>query len=165
MYALTSDIAPWVKEALASYEPIPSVLELAKPFSAEFHDVLDLERTSYMGFHDLDAIELTYQCTLEIGAAILLAADDTDDPIQLSIGAQLHASLAGGDDHFTSWGRLLTGLDCDPPITVQFPFYLMMCQAFSFEPVGQREDYIYSALTGVDWASDLSSPFPFLGST
>ena len=136
---------------MASYEPTSEVLELVKPFATEFHDVLERERASSTGLHDLDAIERTYQCTLEVGAALILAADATDDPVDLSL--QLHASRAGGDDHFSPWGRLLTGLECDPPIIVQFPFYLMMCQSFTFEPTGHREDYVYSAMTGVDWVS------------
>lgn len=160
VYALTTKIAPWVREAIAKYKPTDDVLALVAPFAAEFHSAVEEERALSSGLHDLDAIELTYQCTLEIGAAVLLAASGTDDPIDLSIGAQLHASRAGGDDHFTSWGRLLTGLDCDPPIIVQFPFYLMMCQSFSFEPTGHREDYVYSALTGIDWVGSLSPGRP-----
>lgn len=148
-YALTTELAPWLKNALAKYQPTEEVLELVRPFAAEFHAFVEKERESSFGLHDLDAIELTYQHTLEIGAAIILAADATQDPVDLTL--QLHASRAGGDDHFMSWGKLLTGLECDPPIIVQFPFYLMMCQSFTFEPNTQREDYVYSALTGVDW--------------
>ena len=150
-YALTTEVAPWVKKALASYQPTDEVLELVKPFATEFHEMIANEKKSSAGLHDIDAIELTYQCTLEICAAILLAADATDDPANLSL--QLHASRAGGDDHFKSWGRLLTNLECDPPIIVQFPFYLLMCQSFTFEPNWHKEDYVYSALTGVDWVS------------
>lgn len=150
-YALTTDLSSWVKDAIANYQPTSQVLDLVAPFTAELHDSFEKERASSTGLHDIDAIELTYQFSVEVGAAILLAAHDTDDPVDLSKHTKLHASKAGGDDHFSSWGRLLTGLDCDPPIIVQFPFYLMMCQSFTFEPVGYREDYIYSALTGVDW--------------
>ncbi|KAM7185800.1 hypothetical protein V8F33_012190 [Rhypophila sp. PSN 637] len=148
-YALTTNLAPWVKNALESYKPTDEVLELVKPFAAAFHDTLDRERKSSHGLHDLNAIELTYQCTLEVCAAILLAADAADDPVEMEL--DLHASRAGGDDHFTPWGKLLTNLDCDPPIIVQFPFYLLLCQSFTFEPNWHREDYVYSALTGVDW--------------
>lgn len=148
-YALTTEVASWVKNALIAYEPSVQVQELVKPFADDFHALIEKERKSSTGLHDLDAIELTYQYTLELGAAILLAADSTNDPVNLSI--QLHASKAGGDDHFTSWGRLLTGLECDPPIIVQFPFYLLMCQSFTLEPKPLKEDYVYSALTGVDW--------------
>ena len=28
----------------------------------------------------------------------------------------------------------------------------MMCQAFTFEPISDREHYVYAALTGIDWA-------------
>lgn len=150
-YALTTDLSSWVKDAIANYRPTPEVLELVAPFAAELHNTFEHERGSTTGLHDIDAIELTYQFTVEAGAAILLAANATDDPVDLSMYTQLHASKAGGDDHFISWGKLLTGLECDPPIIVQFPFYLMMCQSFTFEPIGYREDYIYSALTGVDW--------------
>ena len=151
-YALTTELAPWVKKALGSFQPTDDVLNLTAPFASSFHKMIANERKSSAGLHDIDAIELTYQCTLEIGAAILLAADTTDDPVNESL--QLHASRAGGDDHFKSWGRLLTGLECDPPIIVQFPFYLLMCQSFTFEPKWHKEDYVYSALTGVDWVSD-----------
>ncbi|KAI1179716.1 hypothetical protein F4777DRAFT_574542 [Nemania sp. FL0916] len=149
-YALTTDISPWVKNATMSYQPTTEVLELVKPFASKFHDLLERERGMSSGLHDLDAIEMTYQHALEIGAAILIAADATDDPADLFI--EYHASRAGGDDHLVPWGRLLTGLECDPPIIVQFPFYLMMCQSFTLEPTADREDYVYSALTGVDWA-------------
>ncbi|KAK7738500.1 hypothetical protein SLS53_006019 [Cytospora paraplurivora] len=148
-YALTTEVAPWVKNALANYHPSSEVLELTEKFAVEFHDLVEKERSSSFDLHDLDAIELTYQCALEVGAAIILAADTTNDPVDSS--SELHTSKAGGDDHFVSWGRLLTGLECDPPIIVQFPFYLMMCQSFTFEPASHREDYVYSALTGVDW--------------
>jgi hypothetical protein len=159
-YALTSEIAPWVKAALGGYKPTEEVLELVEPFAAKFHDLFEKERESSSAWHDLNAVELTYQYTLEVGAAIILAADRTDDPVDLSI--QLHASRAGGDDHFMSWGRLLTGLECDPPIIVQFPFYLMMCQSFTLEPTSHREDYVYSAMTGVDWVGNSPSSITFL---
>jgi hypothetical protein len=66
------------------------------------------EREASTGLHDIDAIELTSQCALEIGATIILAADKCDDPV--SVADSLHASRAGGDEHLSSWGRLLTGL-------------------------------------------------------
>lgn len=159
-YALTTGLAPWVKNALDRYQPTVEVLKLVNPFAAEFHDLIEKERRSSTGLHDLDAIELTYQTTLEVGAAIILAADATDDPVTLSI--RLHASRAGGDDHFMSWGRLLTGLECDPPIIAIFPFYLLMCQSFTFEPTSHREDYLYSAMTGVDYVSTLLHPSSFI---
>ncbi|KAI1737121.1 hypothetical protein F4680DRAFT_460658 [Xylaria scruposa] len=149
-YALTTEIAPWVKKALMNYQPTIEVLELVRPFASKLHAFIERERELSSGLHDLNIIEMNYQHTLEIGAAILLGADTTDNPIDLSL--QLHASKAGGDDHLAPWGRLLTGLECDPPIIVQFPFYLLMCQSFTFEPTAHREDYVYAALTGVDWA-------------
>ncbi|KAI0187154.1 hypothetical protein EV127DRAFT_462887 [Xylaria flabelliformis] len=149
-YALTTEIAPWVKKAMTNYQPTTEVLELIRPFALKFHAFVERERELSSGLHDLDIIEMTYQHTLEIGAAILLGADATDNPVDLSL--QFHASKAGGDDHLAPWGRLLTGLECDPPIIVQFPFYLLMCQSFTFEPTAHREDYVYAALTGVDWA-------------
>ena len=85
--------------ALFAYKPSAEVLELVKPFAQQCHDSIESEQAVTMGLHDLEAIELTYQCTLEIFAAILLAADKTDGPVQLS--PKLHASQAGGDDHFT----------------------------------------------------------------
>ncbi|KAI0474341.1 hypothetical protein F4859DRAFT_87306 [Xylaria cf. heliscus] len=149
-YALTTNVAPWVNKALLNYQPSDEVLDLVKLPALGFHAVVEKERQSSSGLHDLDAIELTYQCTLEISAAILLAADNTDDPVSLSL--QFHTSRAGEDDHLKSWGRLLTALECDPPIIAQFPLYLLMCQSFTYEPNNHREDYVYSALTGVDWA-------------
>jgi hypothetical protein len=148
-FALTSAVAPWVMKALSNHKPSPEVFELIRPFAKDFHDTIERERTTTLRLHDIDAIELTYQCTLEICAAILLAADKTDDPVQLDV--RLHASNAGGDDHFTPWGHLLTGLECEVPIIVQFPFYLLMCQSFTLEPINFREDYVYAALTGIDW--------------
>lgn len=148
-YALTSEVAPWVKNALTNYQPTSEVLKLVKPFAAELHDFVEKERKTSSGLHDIDAIELTYQSTLEIGAAILLAADATDEPVAVSS----HGLGAGEDDHFTAWGKLLTGLDCDPPIIGLLPFYLLMCQSFTLEPNSRREDYVYSTLTGVDWVS------------
>lgn len=141
--------------ALHSYKPSLEVLALVKPFAQQFHDTVEHERGVTSGLHDLDAIEFTYQCTLEICAAVLLAADKTDEPVKLN--PKLHASQAGGDNHFTPWGHLLTELECDPPIIAQFPFYLMMCQSFTLEPKHLREDYVYTALTGVDWVSNFSS--------
>ncbi|KAI0502777.1 hypothetical protein F5B22DRAFT_632059 [Xylaria bambusicola] len=149
-YALTTKVAPWVNKPLQNYQPSEEVLDLVKESASEFHAVVEKERQSSFGLHDLDAIELTYQFTLEISAAILLAADKTDDPVSLSL--QYHTSRAGEDDHLKSWGRLLTNLECEPPIIAQFPLYLLMCQSFTYEPTNHREDYVYSALTGVDWA-------------
>ncbi|TRX92859.1 hypothetical protein FHL15_006265 [Xylaria flabelliformis] len=149
-YALTTEIAPWVKKVMTNYQPTTEVLELVRPFASELHAFIERERELSSGLHDLNVIEMAYQHTLEIGAAILLGADATNDPVDLAL--QFHASKAGGDDHLAPWGRLLTGLECDPPIIVQFPFYLLMCQSFTFEPTAHREDYVYTALTGVDWA-------------
>ena len=106
----------------------------------------------YLQFVHLDLI--LYRCTLWAAAALLLAADKTVDPV--NIQSDLHSSVAGGDEHFTSWGNMLTGLDCQPPIIAMFPIYLMMCQAFTFEKFADREDYAYAALTGVDWTKKQS---------
>ncbi|POR36008.1 Uncharacterized protein TPAR_03812 [Tolypocladium paradoxum] len=148
-YPLTSTLSPWVRNALANYQPDSRVRDLIEPFAAEFHQTLEDERKMSSGLHDLNVVELTYQLTLEIGAAILLAADATDDPVRLQ--SEYHSSKAANDEHFSSWGKLLTGLEVDPPIIVMFPFYLMMCQSFTFEPTSLQEDYVYSALTGIDW--------------
>ena len=107
----------------------------------------------YLQFVHLDLI--LYRCTLWAAAALLLAADKTVDPV--NIQSDLHSSVAGGDEHFTSWGNMLTGLDCQPPIIAMFPIYLMMCQAFTFEKFADREDYAYAALTGVDWTKKQSA--------
>lgn len=157
-YALTSRVSSWVEDALRNYQPSNEVLQLVRPFAMQFHNVIEDERKSSSGLHDINVIELTYQYTLEIGAAILLAADKADDPVDLTL--HLHPSRAGMDDHLIIWGRLLTGLECDPPIIAQFPLYLMMCQAFTFEPDlnSSREDYVYSTLTGVDWVRLVSLP-------
>jgi hypothetical protein len=95
-------------------------------------------------------LKIVHRITLEVGAAIILAADATDDPINLE--DEIHSSKAGGDEQFAPWGLLLTGLECEPPIIALFPFYLMMCQAFTFEPTSAQENYVYAALTGIDWA-------------
>ncbi|KAI0873259.1 hypothetical protein GGS24DRAFT_501962 [Hypoxylon argillaceum] len=79
-YALTTSIAPWVKRALTNYRPTAEVLELVRPFASKLHSLLDGERESSSGLHDLDAIEMSYQHSLEIGAAILLGVDTTDNP-------------------------------------------------------------------------------------
>jgi hypothetical protein len=149
-YPLTSDLSPWVHELMLNHQPDESVLEFVKPFSAQFHAAIDKERIFSSGLHNLDLVEFTYRVTLEVGAEILLAADATDDPIELQRG--LHTSAAASDDQFYSWGRLLMGLECDPPIIGMFPVYLMMCQAFTSEPNPTRTDYVYAALTGTDWA-------------
>ncbi|KAJ4303192.1 hypothetical protein N0V90_002085 [Kalmusia sp. IMI 367209] len=107
-YAMTTEIAPWVKNALENYQPTTQVQELVKPFTTEFHRLCERERETSFGLHDIDAIELTYQYTLIIGAAILLAADATEDPVSFD--------------------------------------------SFTLEPNPLREDYVYSALTGVDCA-------------
>lgn len=156
-YPLTSDLATWVSHALKTYQPDSQALGLIEPFSQQFHKFLEDERGTSSGLHDLNIIELTYQLTLEVGAAILLAADTTDDPVTLQ--NEFHPSKAGGDDHFSSWGKLLTGLECDPPIIAMFPVYLMMCQSFTFTPNPSREDYVSAALTGVDWAQGSSHKF------
>lgn len=149
-YPLTSKLASWVVDAFVKYRPSAVGTDLVLPFSTEFHKVLEEERAVSTGFHDLNLVELTYQVTLEVGGEILLAA--TKNGNAADVQAEYHSSRAARDDHFAPWGKLLTGLVCDPPIISQFPFYLMMCQSFSFETESSRENYVYSALTGVDWA-------------
>ncbi|KHN95531.1 uncharacterized protein MAM_06588 [Metarhizium album ARSEF 1941] len=149
-FPLTSRLAGWVREAFASYRPSARCTELVRPFGAEFHALLERERAAASGLHDLDLVELTYQVTLEVGAEILLAAHDNGNAG--AVQAEFHSSRAARDEHFAPWGRLLTGLECDPPIIAQFPFYLMMCQAFGLEADSSRENYVYAALTGVNWA-------------
>lgn len=155
-FPLTSIVSSWVEHALIQHQPSNEVCQLVKPFAKQFHDFAEEERHSSFRSHDIDTIERTYQHTLEVGAAILLAADKSDDPVDLTL--HLQPSRAGMDDHLTTWGRLLTGLECDPPIIVQFPLYFLMCQAFSFEPTSNtsREEYVYSALTGIDWVRHTS---------
>ncbi|QKX64657.1 uncharacterized protein TRUGW13939_11833 [Talaromyces rugulosus] len=149
-YPLTSELASWVAEALVKYQPTDEVLELVRPFASKFHAHLEKERANSTGFHDLNLVELAYQVSLEVGGALLLAASANGDPVDLQV--EFHSSRAARDDHFAPWGKLLTGLECDPPIIAQFPFYLMMCQSFGLESDSSQEDYVYSALTGVDWA-------------
>lgn len=147
-YPLTSELAPWAVDAFVNYKPTDEVLELVKPFATEFHEAVAKENLNSTGFHDLNIVELTYQVTLEVGGALLIAATKNGNPVDLQV--EFHSSRAARDDHLIPWGRLLTGLECDPPIIVQFPLYLMMCQSFGFEAESSREDYVYSALTGVD---------------
>jgi hypothetical protein len=148
---MTTEFAPWVKNVIASYHPSKEVLDLVGPFAAKFHDMVNGEREVSTELHDIDAIELTNHCALKIGATIILAADKCDDPV--SVADSLHASRAGGDEHLPLWGKLLTGLQCDPPIIVQFSFCLLMCKSCTNEPTNPREDFVHSALTGVDWVS------------
>ncbi|KAG6035774.1 hypothetical protein E4U41_005944 [Claviceps citrina] len=148
-YPLTSALCGWAHRAFAKYKPSREALDLVRPFAAELHAALDQEQAASTGLHDLRLVELTYQVTLEVGGEILLAATANGDAAEMQ--PEFHSSLAARDDHFSPWGRLLTGLDCDPPIISQFPFYLMMCQAFGFETESSRDNYVYSALTGIDW--------------
>ncbi|KAG5972580.1 hypothetical protein E4U55_000790 [Claviceps digitariae] len=148
-YPLTSAMAGWVYDAFAKYKPSQNALDLVRPFSAELHNVFIQEHAVSTGWHDLRMIELIYQVTLEVGGEILIAS--TANGHAASTQAEFHSSHTVRDDHFFPWGKLLTGLVCDPPIISQFPFYLMMCQAFGFEKDSSQEDYVYSALTGVDW--------------
>ncbi|KAK4499662.1 hypothetical protein PRZ48_010180 [Zasmidium cellare] len=149
-YPLTSPLAPWVETALAKYEPNANVREFVEPFTRQLHTLVEEERRTSTGLHDLDLVERTYQLTLEICAEILLAADATEEPVERQ--SEYHSSKAAKDQHFVPWGRLLMDLECDPPIIAMFPVYLMMCQSFTFTKNPLREDYVYSALTGVDWA-------------
>lgn len=149
-YPRTTDLAPWVKEAFSRYYPDAQTRALIEPFCKNFHEVMNKERQVSTGFHNLNLVEYTYQITLEVAAAILLASDRTENPIEIM--DDVHSSKAGGDSHFHPWGTLLTGLDCQPNIIAIFAFYLMMCQSFTFEKVAKVEDYIYSTLTGIDFA-------------
>ncbi|OKL56404.1 hypothetical protein UA08_08052 [Talaromyces atroroseus] len=153
-YPLTSNLTAWAKKAMINFRPGYDVCKMVTPFSAQFHAVVEKERKRSSGLHNLDLIEFTYQIALYVGAAILLAADTTADPIKER--AAFHSSRAGADEHLAIWCRLLTGLDCDPPIIAMFPIYLMMCQAFTFEPHSTQADYVYALLTGVDWAKGRS---------
>jgi len=149
-YPLTSELASWVVDAFINYKPTDEVLDLVRPFATELNELVEKENANGTGFHDLNVVELTYQVSLEIGGALLIAATKNGNPVDLKV--ELHSSRAGRDDHLVSWGKLLTGLECNPPIIAQFPLYLMMCQSFGFETDSSQEDYVYSALTGVDWA-------------
>ena|SRR5215469_10117463 len=60
-YPFTSELASWVKNTMANFQPDGQVLDLVKPFSAELHAAIDAERRSSSGLHDLNVIELTYQ--------------------------------------------------------------------------------------------------------
>jgi hypothetical protein len=142
-YALTSVLSPRVYLAMQEYRPKESVLEAVTTYSASFHAAVNEERKQSSGLHDIDLIEDTYQMALEIGAEILIAAGNTDNPIDIQ--PEFHSSRAGSDDHLSSWGRLLTGLECDPPIIVILAVYLMFCQSFTFEPNPTQADYVYAA--------------------
>ncbi|KAG6010706.1 hypothetical protein E4U43_008546 [Claviceps pusilla] len=148
-YPLTSAMAAWVYDVFAKYKPSQEALDLVRPFSAELHGVFIKEHAASRGWHDLRMMELMYQVSLEVGGEILIAA--TANGHAVSAKAEFHSSRAARDDHFSPWGKLLTGLVCEPPIISQFPFYLMTCQAFGFERESSQEDYVYSALTGMDW--------------
>ena len=156
-YPFTSNLASWAIKALVNYKPTEKALNLVKPFAAEFHEVVDEERARSTGLLDLNIAELIYQVSLEVGGALLLAATKDGDPVDLQ--AKFQSSQAGQDDHFSPWGDLLTGLECDPPIIAMFPIYLMMCEASGSsgssgsEAESAQEDYVYATFSGVDWAS------------
>jgi hypothetical protein len=63
---MTTELAPCVNNVIASYRLSKGVLELVGPFAAEFHDMVNGECEASTGLHDIDAIELTNQCALEI---------------------------------------------------------------------------------------------------
>ncbi|PHH66014.1 hypothetical protein CDD81_539 [Ophiocordyceps australis] len=149
-FPLTSSLAPWVRNALMKYRPDSEVLKLVAPYAQELHETVEKERAASSGLHDFDVIEYTYQAALEISAAVLLAANATDDPGIAN--AEVHSSKAAQDDHFIPWGRFLTGLDLDPPLISMLPVNLLTCHAFTFCQDPQREDYVWSALTAIDWA-------------
>ncbi|KAK8912400.1 hypothetical protein VCV18_012588 [Metarhizium anisopliae] len=143
-YPFTSPLASWVVDAFINYQPSEAATDLVRRFSAELHEAFGKERMQSDGLHNLILTEVIYQITLEVGGEILLAADKS--PSCVDVRDEYHSSHVAGDDHFVPWGKLLTGLDCDPPIISHFPFYLMMCQSVV------SGNYVYSALTGVDWA-------------
>lgn len=60
-YPLTSELAPWVQNAVSAFVPDNRVLQLVKPYSERLHRVFDAERMSSSGLHDLNLIERTYQ--------------------------------------------------------------------------------------------------------
>lgn len=148
-YPLTSKLAGWVSDAFINYVPSEDALSLVQPFSADLHRVLEKERANSTGLHDLNLLELIYQVTLEVACDILIAATKNGNVDNLDI--ECHSSRAARDEHLAPWGSLLTGLVCDPPIISMFPFYLMMCQSFGLETRASQENYVYAALTGVDW--------------
>ncbi|KAG6232886.1 hypothetical protein E4U23_008463 [Claviceps purpurea] len=148
-YPLTSAMSGWVLKALTQYKPSRDALDFVRPFSAQLHDAFTKEYAVSTGLHDLRTIELAHQVALEVCVEILLAS--TANGHAVSLQDEIHSSCAAGDDHYAPWGKLLTGLVCDPPIVVQFPTYLMMCESFGFEKEPSRENYVYSALTAVDW--------------
>uniref|UniRef100_A0A093XIK3 Uncharacterized protein n=1 Tax=Talaromyces marneffei PM1 TaxID=1077442 RepID=A0A093XIK3_TALMA len=148
-YALTSALSPRIRIVMQKHRPNESVLDAVTTFSTDFHAAVNEERKQSSGLHDIDLIEDTYQIALEVGAEILMAADTTETPIDIQ--PEFHSSRAGSDDHLSSWGRLLTALECDPPIIALLSIYLMFCQSFTFEPNPTQADYVYAALTAVDW--------------
>lgn len=148
-YALTSVLSPRVRHAMKEFRPKESALEAVTTYSASFHAAVNEERKQSSGLHDIDLIEGTYQIALEVGAEIMIAADNTDDPIDIQ--PEFHSSRAGSGDHLSSWGRLLTGLECAPPNITILAVYLMFCQSFTFGPNPTQADYVYAALTAVDW--------------
>lgn len=55
-YALTTDIAPWVKNALANYRPRVEVSELVRPLALKLHASFKKEKDLSSGLHDLDTL-------------------------------------------------------------------------------------------------------------
>ncbi|QDS70030.1 hypothetical protein FKW77_003813 [Venturia effusa] len=172
-YPRISDLSFWVKKAMATFRPNSELLDRVKPFSQELHNTMGAERKISTGLHDLDLIELAYSMssrltvavtampttqltggfcgiTLEVAVAVILAADATDRPIEVE--HSLHSSRVGGYEAFEPWDKLLTGLKCDPPILAQFPFFLMVAQAFTLKANPGQEHYVYTTLMGLDGA-------------
>lgn len=147
-YPLTSGLASWVADSFKNYQPSNDAKALAQRFSTQLHEFFENERAISTGFHNLNLLELVYQVTLEVGTEILIAASKESDNIQAHTPIHSRGSL---DDHFASWGKLLTGIDCDPPAIAQIPYFLLLGQAFSLETYSARENYIYATLIAVDW--------------
>jgi hypothetical protein len=109
-FALTTEVAPWIMKALSTHKPSPEVLVLIKPYAQQYHDSIEQERATTTGLHDIDSIELTYQCTLEICAAILLAADETDEPGKwVTVSGRLRFKTQNHSTHVRQWNQII---DC-----------------------------------------------------
>ena len=134
-------------DSFRNYKPSEDAEILSQPFSDELHEFFERERAVSTGHHDLDLLELVHQVTLEVGAEILIAASKDN----ISITHMPIHSRGSLDEHLSPWGKLLTGLECDPPAISQIPFFLLLCQSFSLEAYSAQENYVYAALIAIDW--------------
>ncbi|KAI0527852.1 hypothetical protein F5B22DRAFT_7045 [Xylaria bambusicola] len=145
------ELAQWVQRALEGYTPTEEVCAFPTPHL----DLLSEEEGSEMkngsGQQGLRTYLMTKIKAFQISLHILLKANKTDDPVDWS--RDLHSSNAARDDHMIPWCELLVGETCKTPILGLFPFYLLLCKAYSGgeKLLDDQINYKFSMMSGVDW--------------